>query len=178
LSEQHFLDLIGATSFFPGPNSTEMAIHINREKGGWKRLLVAGVCFIMSAVLITGVFAYFYKKYGINPVIIAIILAAIYPLAKKSIKITQLLIIAVAALALSLLKYNEIYILFGAGFLTSLYSKFKSSQKFSLIPLTVVQIAKTTLVTATNWNLFLIFLKIGSILYGGAMFFLPFLALN
>ncbi|MFT5713647.1 MAG: chromate transporter [Flavobacterium sp.] len=186
LSEQHFLDLIGATSLIPGPNSTEMAIHIGREKGGWKGLLVAGVCFIIPAVLITGVFAYFYKKYGqqpeaqaflygIKPAIIAIILAAIYPLAKKSIKTTKLLIIAVAALALSLLKYNEIYILFGAGFLALLYSKFKSGQKFSLIPLTVVQIAKTTLVTVTNWNLFLIFLKIGSILYGSGYVLFAFL---
>ncbi|MGK0295278.1 MAG: chromate transporter, partial [Ulvibacter sp.] len=151
LSEQHFLDLIGATSLIPGPNSTEMAIHIGREKGGWKGLLIAGICFIMPAVLITGIFAYFYKRYGqqpeaqvflygIKPAIIAIILAAIYPLAKKSIKTTQLGIIAIGALALSLLKYNEIYILFGAGFLALLYSKFKSGQTYSLIPLTVVQV--------------------------------------
>jgi chromate transporter len=186
LSEQHFLDLIGATSLIPGPNSTEMAIHIGREKGGWKGLLIAGICFIMPAVLITGVFAYFYKKYGqqpevqvflygIKPAIIAIILAAIYPLAKKSIKTTQLGFIAIGALALSLLKYNEIYILFGAGFLALLYSKFKSGQTYSLIPLTVVQVAKTTVVTATNWNLFLIFLKIGAILYGSGYVLFAFL---
>jgi chromate transporter len=186
ISEQHFLDLIGATSLIPGPNSTEMAIHIGREKGGWKGLLVAGICFIMPAVLITGVFAYFYKKYGqqpeaqaflygIKPAIIAIILAAIYPLAKKSIKTTLLGIIALATLALSLLKYNEIYILFGAGLLALLYSKFKSRQTLSLIPLTFVQIAKTTLVTATNWNVFLIFLKIGAILYGSGYVLFAFL---
>lgn len=186
LSEQHFLDLIGATSLIPGPNSTEMAIHIGREKGGWKGLVVAGICFIMPAVLITGIFAYFYKKYGqqpeaqvflygIKPAIIAIILAAIYPLAKKSIKTTPLAIIALAALALSLLKYNEIYILFGAGFLALLYSKFKSGQTYSLIPLTLVQVAKTTLVTTTNWNLFLIFLKIGAILYGSGYVLFAFL---
>jgi len=186
LSEQHFLDLIGATSLIPGPNSTEMAIHIGRKKGGWKGLVVAGICFIMPAVLITGIFAYFYKKYGqqpeaqvflygIKPAIIAIILAAIYPLAKKSIKTTPLAIIALAALALSLLKYNEIYILFGAGLLALLYSKFKSGHTFSLIPLTLVQIAKTTLVTTTNWNLFLIFLKIGAILYGSGYVLFAFL---
>lgn len=186
LSEQHFLDLIGATSLIPGPNSTEMAIHIGREKGGWRGLIVAGVCFIMPAVLITGIFAYFYQKYGqqpeaqvflygIKPAIIAIILAAIYPLAKKSIKTTWLGIIALAALALSLLKYDEIYILFGAGFLALLYSKFKSGQTFSLIPLTLAQITKITLVTASNWNLFLIFLKIGAILYGSGYVLFAFL---
>jgi len=186
LSEQHFLDLIGATSLIPGPNSTEMAIHIGREKGGWKGLVVAGVCFIMPAVIITGFFAYFYKKYGhqpeaqvflygIKPAIIAIILAAIYPLAKKSIKTTPLAIIALAALAFSILKFNEIYILFGAGLIALLYSKIKSGQTLSLIPLTLVQVTKTTLVTATNWNLFLIFLKIGAILYGSGYVLFAFL---
>jgi chromate transporter len=186
LSEQHFLDLIGATSLIPGPNSTEMAIHIGHEKGGWKGLIVAGVCFIMPAVLITGVFAYFYKKYGqqpeaqvflygIKPAIIAIILAAIYPLAKKSIKTTQLAIIALVALALSILKFDEIYILFGSGFLALFYSKFKSGQTLSLIPLTLVQITKTTLVTATNWNLFILFLKIGAVLYGSGYVLFAFL---
>jgi chromate transporter len=186
LSEQHFLDLIGATSLIPGPNSTEMAIHIGHEKGGWKGLIVAGVCFIMPAVLITGVFAYFYKKYGqqpeaqaflygIKPAIIAIILAAIYPLAKKSIKTTPLAIIALVALALSILKFDEIYILFGSGFLALFYSKFKSGQTFSLIPLTLVQIAKTTLVTSTNWNLFILFLKIGAVLYGSGYVLFAFL---
>jgi chromate transporter len=186
LSEQHFLDLIGATSLIPGPNSTEMAIHIGREKGGWKGLVVAGVCFIMPAVIITGFFAYFYKKYGhqpeaqvflygIKPAIIAIILAAIYPLTKKSIKTTTLAIIALAALALSILKFNEIYILFGAGLIALLYSKIKSGQTLSLIPLTLVQVTKTTLVTATNWNLFLIFLKIGAILYGSGYVLFAFL---
>lgn len=186
LSEQHFLDLIGATSLIPGPNSTEMAIHIGHEKGGWKGLIVAGVCFIMPAVLITGVFAYFYKKYGqqpeaqvflygIKPAIIAIILAAIYPLAKKSIKTRPLAIIALVALALSILKFDEIYILFGSGFLALLYSKFKSGQTFSLIPLTLVQITKTTLVTSTNWNLFILFLKIGAVLYGSGYVLFAFL---
>ncbi len=186
LSEQHFLDLIGATSLIPGPNSTEMAIHIGREKGGWKGLLVAGICFIMPAVLITGVFAYLYKEYGqqpqaqtflygIKPAIIAIILAAVYPLAKKSLKTTQLLFIGIIALALSLLKYNEIYILFGAGLLALLFSKMKSKAYSSLIPLTFLQITKTTLVTATNWNLFLIFLKIGAVLYGSGYVLFAFL---
>ena len=67
LTEQHFLDLIGATNLIPGPNSTEMAIHIGHEKGGWRGLLVAGLCFILPAVFITGVFAWLYKEYGKLP---------------------------------------------------------------------------------------------------------------
>ncbi len=56
MSHQHFLDLVGATNLIPGPNSTEMAMHIGHERGGWKGLLIAGCCFIIPAVLITAVF--------------------------------------------------------------------------------------------------------------------------
>jgi len=62
LSQQHFLDLVGATNLIPGPNSTEMAIHIGREKAGWKGLMTAGVCFILPAVFMTGIFAWLYKE--------------------------------------------------------------------------------------------------------------------
>ena len=186
LTEEYFLDLIGATSLIPGPNSTEMAIHIGRERGGAKGLIIAGLCFIMPAVFITGFLAYLYKDYGqlpkvqaflygIKPAIIAIILAAIYPLAKKSVKTKQLAALGFLALAVSLLNCNEIYILFGAGLLALGYSKIKNKQAISLIPFTGFQIAKTTLVSATNWNLFLIFLKIGAILYGSGYVLFAFL---
>ena len=113
LTEQHFLDLIGATNLIPGPNSTEMAIHIGHEKGGWRGLLIAGLCFILPAVFITGVFAWLYKEYGqlpeiapfiygIKPAIIAIILFAILPLAKKSFKTTELTIIGILVLIASI----------------------------------------------------------------------------
>lgn len=186
LTEQHFLDLIGATSLIPGPNSTELAIHIGHEKGGLKGLLVAGLCFIMPAILITGVLAYYYKVYGqqpqaqaflygIKPAIIAIILAAVYPLAKKSIKSTYLALLGFLALVLAVLQVNEIYILFGAGLIALLSSKVFKKQSLSLVPLSILQIAKTTVVTATNWNLFLIFLKIGAVLYGSGYVLFAFL---
>ena len=186
LTEQHFLDLIGATSLIPGPNSTEMAIHIGREKGGAKGLIVAGICFIMPAVIITGILAYCYKEfghqpeaqsflYGIKPAIIAIILAAIYPLAKKSIRTKHLALIGILTLILSLLKFNEIYILFGAGLISLFYYKIKNKQGCSIIPLTLFQVTKTTLVMTTNWKLFWIFLKIGAILYGSGYVLFAFL---
>src|ERR1700710_2464749 len=67
LTEQHFLDLIGATNLIPGPNSTEMALHIGQERAGGKGLIVAGFCFIMPAIIITGCFAWLYKTYGQLP---------------------------------------------------------------------------------------------------------------
>lgn len=190
LSEQHFLDLIGATNLIPGPNSTEMAIHIGHERAGWKGLLVAGMCFIVPAVLLTGIFAWLYKDYGqlpeiqpflygIKPAIIAIILGAIFPLAKKSLKTIRLAAIGCLVLLLSLLQFNEIALLFGAGFLAlfwdSLTSKDKDAKANSWIPLTLLPISKTALLEPTNFNLFLIFLKIGAILYGSGYVLFAFL---
>ena len=189
LTDQHFLDLIGATNLIPGPNSTEMAIHIGHEKAGWKGLIVAGFCFIFPAVMITLLFAWLYKEYGqfpevqpflygIKPAIIAIILSAIFPLAKKSLKTIQLAIIGVLILLLSLFKYNEIILMFGAGIIALFlyylrHNKNKSINAF--IPITLFQISNTNFISATNLNLFLIFLKIGAILYGSGYVLFAFL---
>jgi chromate transporter len=64
LTQEHFLDLLGVTNLIPGPNSTEIAIHIGYIYAGWLGLIIAGVCFILPAVLITGLFAWLYVNYG------------------------------------------------------------------------------------------------------------------
>ena len=97
LTEQEFLDLLGATNFIPGPNSTEMAIHIGYRRAGWPGLLVAGICFITPAALIVLALAWLYVGYGttptatsvlygIKPVVVAIIAVAIYQLGRTAIK--------------------------------------------------------------------------------------------
>jgi chromate transporter len=181
MSEQYFLDLVGATNLIPGPNSTELAMHIGRERAGAKGLIVAGCCFILPAVIITGSFAWLYSRYGqlpalqpflygIKPAIIAVILTAIFPLAKQSLKTVQLGIIGLAALALALLQINEIYIIFGAGLLALLLTSFnrQHGSAKSVVPFFLLQIPGSTLLSAavTNLKLFFVFLKIGAILYG------------
>ncbi|MFV8352961.1 chromate efflux transporter [Flavobacterium sp. XS2P14] len=188
MSEQHFLDLVGATNLIPGPNSTEMAIHIGQERAGWKGLIVAGMCFILPAVLITGCFAWLYKEYGqlpeikpllygIQPAIIAIIIMAILPLATKSLKTVELRILGFIALILALLNFNQIYILFGAGIFAVLTATIRKNNVYSLtvLPLLLFQFSKTTVATVTNLNLFLVFLKIGAILYGSGYVLFAFL---
>jgi len=180
LTEQHFLDLIGATNLIPGPNSTEMAIHIGQERAGFKGLIVAGVCFILPAVIITAIFAVLYKEYGrlpqlhpflygISPAVIAIILAAIYPLARKSLKTLELVLVGVVTLILSLFGLNEIYVMFGAGFfmlaLTAIRNN-KTNTLKSISSVTFLHISGTGIFSTTNLSIFLTFLKIGSILYG------------
>ncbi|WP_269236844.1 chromate efflux transporter [Flavobacterium flavigenum] len=189
LTEQHFLDLMGATNLIPGPNSTEMAIHIGHEKGGWKGLLIAGLCFILPAVFITAIFAFLYKQYGqlpevqpfiygIKPAIIAIILGAVFPLAKKSLKSAQLIIIGLLVLLGALSSVNEIYLMFGAGFVALFLRYFRNMKRNNLnsfFTLPILQITSTTVISATSGNLFWIFLKIGAILYGSGYVLFAFL---
>lgn len=187
LTEQHFLDLMGATNLIPGPNSTEMAIHIGHEKAGWKGLIVAGLCFILPAVIITGIFAWLYKQYGqlpevqpfvygIKPAIIAIIIGAIYPLAKKSLKSIQLAFIGAMVLICSLLNFNEIFLMFGAGAIAMVLASVKHKQTTNnIFPFPLLHISGASFVSALNVNLFFIFLKIGAILYGSGYILFAFL---
>lgn len=190
MTEQHYLDLIGATNLIPGPNSTEMAIHIGSERAGWIGSIVSGVCFILPAVILTGLFAWFYKTYGnlpniapffygIKPAAIVVILTAILPLAKKSLKSVELYFIGAAALCLSLLNLNEIYIMFGAGFLSLFLrigkERFFNSRLKSIFPLAFIQISAESWIGTLNAKLFLAFLKIGAILYGSGYVLFAFL---
>lgn len=189
LDEQHFLDLIGVTNLIPGPNSTEMALHIGHKKAGWNGLIVAGLCFIIPAVFITGIFAWLYKNYGqlpelhdfvygINHAIISIILGAVFPLAKKSLKSFELIFIGLLVLISSLLNFNEIYLMFGAGFLALLLNLIRNNKLThtnSIFPLVLLQGLNTSFLTVTNSNLFWIFLKIGALLYGSGYVLFAFL---
>ena len=189
IDEQHFLDLIGATNLIPGPNSTEMAIHIGHERAGWKGLIVAGLCFILPAVMITGIFAVLYKEYGhlpivqpfiygISPAIIAIILAAVYPLAKKSLKTVELGFIGILSFLICLYGINEIYVMFGAGLVAlalSLIRLRKINTLNSAFPLAILQFTGNGFFNLRNLGIFLTFLKIGAILYGSGYVLFAFL---
>lgn len=187
ISQEHFLDLVGATNLIPGPNSTEMTMHCGHEKAGWKGLIVAGICFILPAVIITGIFAYAYQLYGklpqvepfiygIKPAIIAVIVSLMISLGKKALKTLELGIIGVIAAILALYGINEIYILFGAGFLGILLHLIKTRKQTlnSIVPFVLLQIIDTPTFTF-NWKLFWIFLKVGSILYGSGYVLFAFL---
>ena len=189
IDEQHFLDLIGATNLIPGPNSTEMALHIGHERAGWKGLIVAGLCFIVPAVMITGIFAMLYKEYGnlpvvrpfiygISPAIISIILAAVYPLAKKSIKTIELGFIGILSFLLCLFGFNEIYVMFGVGLiaLTLAFIRLRRINTLnSTFPLAILQFSGNGFFNLSNLGIFLTFLKIGAILYGSGYVLFAFL---
>jgi len=122
ITREYFLDLVGATNLIPGPNSTEMAIHIGYIRAGWAGLAVAGISFILPAVLITAAFAWAYVKfgslpkiipffYGIKPAVLAVIFFAVSRLGGTAVKNWRLLIIGLGVTLASLLKMNEIAVL-------------------------------------------------------------------
>jgi len=186
INHQHFLDLIGATNLIPGPNSTEMTMHIGHEQAGWKGLVVAGCCFIFPAVIISGFFGWAYRQYGalpqvqqfiygIKPAIIAVVVSLMIALGKKALKTTELWIIGVVCLVLALAGVNQIVILFGAGLAGVLLQLLKQKSTFSIIfPFNLLQMEAFSF-NPFNWKLFWIFLKIGSILYGSGYVLFAFL---
>jgi chromate transporter len=126
LSREEFIDLLGATNLIPGPNSTELAIHIGYRRAGFAGLIVAGVCFILPAALIVAAIAWAYVRYGklppaegilygVKPVIIAIVAQALWRLGPTVLTTKLLVATAVVAVALGLAGVNELVILFGSG---------------------------------------------------------------
>jgi len=188
-TEQEFLNLIGATHLIPGPNSTELAIHIGHKLNGWRGLLVAGICFITPAVIITGCIAFFYKSYGHLPVIqpfikgtfpaiIAIIISAIFPMVKQTTRNVHLSILGILILIASLFRINEIFLIGGAACVGIAYSNIhlKTSKKQSTLFLfSAIGKIKLGVTTLTSFKMAIIFLKIGAILYGSGYVLFAFL---
>jgi len=180
MSREHYLDLIGATNLIPGPNSTEMTMHCGHERAGFKGLLVAGISFIFPAIITTGLLAYIYVEYGdlpnikpffygIKPAVLAVIASAILKLGKKAIKSWELAIFGVLVLGLSLAGLNEIVVLLATGILGAFYfyTKHKVTTSIkSFTPFILLNVGIGGITKLTTLNVFLTFLKVGSILYG------------
>lgn len=132
MTHQQFLDMLGATNLLPGPNSTEMALHIGQTRAGWRGLLIAGFCFICPAVVIILVLAVLYARYGtvpqaqwllfgVQPVVTAIVVQALWKFASSAVKDrwTAFLAITAAALAFAgtakLIPIGEVTIIIGAA---------------------------------------------------------------
>lgn len=188
LSDQEFLDLVGATNLIPGPSSTQMGIHIGRVRAGWRGLLVAGTCFIVPAALITLLCAWAYVLYGatpagesllygISPVIIAIVAGALWGLLGTAVKGPLTAGAGLAALLLYVSgMLGEIPLLFGAALFVFLASNLRSrwGGAASLAPLWLLFLPASVTLPALG-SLFFTFLKIGSVLFGSGYVLLAFL---
>lgn len=203
LSREKFLDLLGASSLIPGPSSSELAIHIGYLRAGWAGLVVGGGCFILPAAILVGMIAWAYARfghlpevsavlYGVKPVVIAVILQALWGLGRTAVKSKLLAIVGAVCVALSALGANLVLVLFGAGAAAALVQLFTSGARkgkrseAAFAPL--LRDARASLsqifpgaggagaaVIPGIWPLFYVFLKIGSIVFGSGYVLLAFL---
>lgn len=205
LDDARFLDLVGLANLVPGPNSTELAIHLGRERAGWRGFAVAGLAFIVPATVMVLGLAWIYERYGALPqaasllagvkaVMIAIIAQALWTLLPKAVKGPLTGALGAGALVLALLGVDEIALMFGAGLLALGARAARGGMgggplSFALAgPLATVRegapqaAGAVAVATAAAMTvpfslplLFLSFLKIGAVMYGSGYVLLAFL---
>ena len=200
MTSEQFLDLVAVTNLIPGPNSTEMAIHIGYRQAGWPGLMAAGACFILPAFTIVFGLAWLYVQYhalpvatsmlrGVQPVIIAIIAQALWRLAPAALKTRTLASVGLASVGLCLLGVHELMVLFVSAVIMGWVHLI--TQRASATPgkrVTLRGVAPWFIGSGTAagviaggstpvglWPLFLFFLKVGSVLYGSGYVLIAFL---
>jgi chromate transporter len=196
LTRDQFLDYLGATNLIPGPNSTELAIHVGYARRGWPGLLVAGACFILPAALIVTAIAWAYVTFGsmprvtgvlegVKPVVIAIVGQALWQLGRTAVKSAALAVLAACSVAAIAAGLHELMVLLAAGLLSALAGAALRPRGHAIggavivagVSAGSVTVSAFGAATATfsHWTLFLVFAKIGSVLFGSGYVLLAFL---
>lgn len=203
LTREQFLDLLGAANLIPGPNSTELAIHVGHARAGWPGLLVAGTCFILPAGLIVTGCAWSYVTfgrlpaaagilYGVRPVVIAVVLQALWRLGRTAMRGPWLALLAFGAAGANALGADELVVLGGAALLAAAAHRLRPSARSAApgagallfapaLPTTVLAAAGAGAAAAGVpaavglWPLFAFFAKVGSVLFGSGYVLLAFL---
>jgi chromate transporter len=201
LTQEQFLDLLGASNLIPGPSSTELAIHIGFRKAGWLGLLLAGSCFILPAFLLVMAIAWAYVRfghlpqvmavlYGVKPVVIAIILQALWNLGKTAIKSRFLAVIGVLATVAAAFGVNPLAVLVGAGMAVGAWNWIVEKRHENVTPLLALLLVIGMLAVGPMLleraagassaapglrGLLLVFLKLGAVVYGSGYVLLAFL---
>jgi chromate transporter len=198
---EKFLDLLGVANLIPGPSSTEMAIFIGYLCEGWAGLLLAGVCFIAPAMMIVTGFAWIYVRfgnlpqmtwlfYGVKPVVIAIILQALWNLGRTAVKNKFLGALAIVAMILSFLGMNVLVLLFGIGVVAGIRQGVIRDPAKNWKPILIMLLLVCSFLALVYFAprlhstgkeelgllpLFFFFVKVGSIVFGSGYVLLAFL---
>ena len=196
MTREELLDLFGAANLIPGPNSTELAIHIGHRRAGWPGLVVAGTCFIVPAALLTGTIAWAYVRfgsvpqaggllYGIKPVIIAVVIQALFGFARAALKTRLLAVVALAGLVASFAGANELALLVAAGLAVAVVRAADrprapppagaAARAFPLFAQATVPLGAAAAAPFGLAPLFLFFVKVGAVLFGSGYVLLAFL---
>jgi chromate transporter len=195
LAREDFLDLVGVSSLIPGPSSTEVAIYIGYRRAGFPGLLVAGACFILPAMLMAGALAWAYLRfgalpavrgllYGVKPVVIAIVLQALWRLGRTAVKSWRLALVGAGCLAAASLGANLLMVLMSGGLVTAAAHALGRWREAGRPPLGLLPLAAgpagallgaPAAAHAGWWPLFQVFFKIGSVVFGSGYVLLAFL---
>src|SRR5574341_116687 len=177
LDDQHFLDLLGATNLIPGPNSSEMAIHVGYLHAGFAGMLVAGLTWMTPAFLIVLGLSWAYVEfgttpvavallYGIKPVIIPIIVQALIALGQKAVKGWLTALVGVAALGAYLLGADVLLSLVVGGLAVMAVTNIRRLRAMPMVSARWLTIPVMAAAPFTVGVMLLTFLKIGAVLYG------------
>jgi chromate transporter len=188
LDEDRFLELFGAANLIPGPSSTELGMMLGYLRAGWPGLLVAGVCFITPATTIVLGLAWAYVRfgslpqtgwilYGVKPVIIAIVLDALWQLGRRALRSWPLAALGLAVAVLYLLGVNAVALIFGGALVAMLARRARHLAPGAnvLVPLLALRPRLPLTEPATLGALFLAFVKIGAVVWGSGLVLLAFL---
>ena len=187
LTREEFLDLLGAANLLPGPSSTELAIFIGYRRAGWRGLVVAGVCFILPAFCIVSAIAWAYRRfgtlpaaagvlYGVEPVVIAVVLQALRGLVPTALKTRWLVVVGLATFAAAALGVGVLSVLGLGALLATLPMLMRRGQAMAAVWWSGISATAAAGGTAFGlWPLFLVFLKVGAVLYGSGYVLLAFL---
>lgn len=190
LSREEFLDLLAISNLLPGPTSTELALHIGHTRAGAAGLIAAGVGFIAPAALLTAVLAAIYVRAGslplvqpllagLKPAVVAIVAVALIRLAPGTAASPRSAVTAAIALVLALMGVHELIVLAAGGIVAALLAVVgrASSRLAVAAPVLLVPLLGAQGATAapTALTLFLLFLKVGAVLFGSGYVLLAFL---
>ena len=186
LTREHYLDLVGATNLIPGPNSTEVAMHVGYERCGFRGLVTAGACFILPAAVMTGLLAWLYDSYGtlpqvepfllgIKPAVIAIILGALWRLGRSAFKNTLLVVVGVLVLTALVVGATPIGALLGGAVLGLVLLRIRANGASGSAAALFLAAPAGFSSEVPLWKLGLFFLKVGSVLYGSGYVLVAFL---
>lgn len=188
LDHQRFLDLIGAVNLLPGPNSTELALYIGLLRAGWLGLMVAGVAFILPSATLVLALAWAYVRfgalpqvagvlYGTKPVVIVVVVQALWVLGRTAIKSRLLTAVVLLDLALLLAGVQAVVLLLGTGIVLVVARWWedrgpapRATPSFALFAT-----GSTTVAGVSVAALFFYFVKVGVLLFGSGFLLLAFL---
>ena len=189
LTRERFLDLLGVTNLLPGPSSSELAIYLGYVRAGWRGLLVGGTCFIMPAAALVTAIAWTYARfgslpeiagmlYGIRPVVVAIIVQALWRLGQAAIKDATSAVVAIAAVALSVAGLSPLMVLLIAGIAVAVVRTARGTGDRGVVaalPAALAIAPSAGSAAVSLGSLFLVFLKLGAVVFGSGYVLLAFL---